>query len=190
MAKVLFVETTPNPLAMKLKLDQQVTTGGSRFYSKKDEAWDNPLAQRMFDIHGVDSLFFMEDFITVAKTPGGIWDFIFFQTNEVLMSFKEIQPLRVGKDGGGGPELSLGEFEKLSTDEQLAFIDRILNESIRPGLARDGGGLQVMGLKGNVLSIRYQGACGSCPSSTAQTLHYIENMLQNKVSSTLQVVPY
>ena len=99
MAKILSIEPTPNPLAFKLKLDQKVTVGGGKHYNKKDEAWDNGIAQRLFDVHGVDTLFFMDDFITVNKTPGGIWDFIFFQTNEILMAAKEIRPIVTGEAG-------------------------------------------------------------------------------------------
>jgi Fe-S cluster biogenesis protein NfuA len=40
----------------------------------------------------------------------------------------------------------------------------------------DGGDLQIVGLDGNVLSIRYYGACGSCPSSLAGTLSAIGNL--------------
>ena len=42
----------------------------------------------------------------------------------------------------------------------------------------DGGDLHVVGLSGNDLSIHYQGACGSCPSSTSGTLAAIQNLVR------------
>jgi Fe-S cluster biogenesis protein NfuA len=184
------VEPTPNPLAFKLRIDQQVTTGGSRNYLKKDDAYDNPLAQKFFGIHGVESLFFMDDFITINKTAGGIWDYIFFQANEVLMGEKNIAPVKGdGAAASGGADVTAEDFDKLSNDEKLAVIDRIIDQTIRPGLARDGGGLELLGLEGYVLKVKYQGACGSCPSSTAQTLNYINSMLQTRVSPHLTVMP-
>lgn len=192
MAKMLQIEPTPNPLAYKIRLDQKVTDGGSRHYAKKEEAYDNPLAQKFFDIHGVESVFFMEDFITVAKTSGGIWDFIFFKTNEILMEVREIRPIVTGEAGSKAKAVNgefWGEFEKLTSEERLTRINEVLDEKIRPGLARDGGGLTILGLEGNTLRVRYQGACGSCPSSTAQTLNYISTLLQERVSPDLSVMP-
>ena len=189
MARILQIEPTPNPLAYKLKLDQKVTVGGSRHYTKKEEAYDSPIAQKIFDIHGVESIFIMDDFIAVNKTVGGIWDFIFFKANEILMAAKDIVPLRLDEEGKKVETIAPNAFDKLPSEEKLAYIDRIVDETIRPGLARDGGGLKILSLRENVLVVRYQGACGSCPSSTAQTLNYISNMLQERVSPNLTVVP-
>lgn len=182
------LEPTPNPLAFKLRLDQKVTIGGGKQYNKKEECWDSPVAARLFDVHGVESVFLMDDFITINKTPGGIWDFVFFQANEILMSVKDIAPIRVGEENAF-KELKAEEFEKLSSEEKLVYIDRIIDETIRPGLARDGGNLKIIALEENTLRVQYQGACGSCPSSTGATLNYISNMLQSRVSPSLQVIP-
>jgi Fe-S cluster biogenesis protein NfuA len=69
----------------------------------------------------------------------------------------------------------------------LAKINSLLDDRVRPALAGDGGGLQVMGLDGKTLFIRYQGACGSCPSSTSGTLMAIQNLLQAEVDEELVV---
>ena len=189
MAHIEFVEPTPNPLAYKLILDQKVTLGVTRQYSKKEDAFENPLAVRFFDVHGVESVFFLDNVITVNKTQAGIWDFIFFMAQDIVMSAGEIVPIQDQATIQTAPNISYGEFEKLGVEEKLSYIDKVFDEAIRPGLARDGGGLKIIGLKDNVLTVKYQGACGSCPSSTAQTLTYISNIVQSKVSPTLQVQP-
>lgn len=188
MARIVMIEPTPNPLAFKLRLDQKVTVGGSRQYNKKEECWDLPFAGNLFDVHGVESVFALDDFLTITKTPGGIWDYIFFQATEILMAAKDIVPVRVG-DGAEFKNLDSEEFEQLPPDQKLSYIDRIIDETIRPGLARDGGNLKILGLDDNILRVQYQGACGSCPSSTGATLNYISNMLQSRVSPNLQVIP-
>ena len=58
----------------------------------------------------------------------------------------------------------------------------------RPALAGDGGYLEILGLKEHTLSIRYQGACGSCPSSLTGTLMAIEGMLKQEVDPDLEVI--
>ncbi len=190
MPRIQFAEPTPNPLAYKLRLDCKVTTGGGKQYGKKEECWDSPVAGRFFDIHGVESVFFMDDFITVNKTPGGIWDYIFYMANEVLVGFPEIKPLEIaGELSGPAKTVADGEFEKLSSEEKLTLIDQVIDQTIRPGLMRDGGDLKILGLEENRLLVQYQGACGSCPSSIGATLSYISNTLQSRVSPTLQVIP-
>jgi NFU1 iron-sulfur cluster scaffold homolog, mitochondrial len=69
---------------------------------------------------------------------------------------------------------------KLSPEDRdrLDKINAILDEQIRPYLQNDGGDLYVMGLEGNKLTVHYQGACGSCPSSLSGTLAGIENLVR------------
>jgi len=189
MPRILFAEPTPNPLAYKLRLDVKVTTGGGKQYNKKSECFENLVADKLFDVHGVESVFFMDDFITVNKTHGGIWDYIFYMTNEVLTAIPEIKPLEITNSQGPAKMVEDGEFEKMSQEEKLSLIDSVIDQSIRPGLMRDGGNLKILGLEENRLMVQYQGACGSCPSSTGATLSYIANTIQSRVSPNLQVVP-
>jgi Fe-S cluster biogenesis protein NfuA len=67
-------------------------------------------------------------------------------------------------------------------------INEILDERVRPALAGDGGWLEVLTLKDHTLAIRYQGACGSCPSSLTVTLMAIEGMLREEVDPEIEVV--
>ena len=64
----------------------------------------------------------------------------------------------------------------------------MLDHKVRPALAGDGGGLEVLGLEGNKVKIRYQGACGSCPSAITGTLMAIEGLLRRDINPTLEVV--
>ena len=75
-----------------------------------------------------------------------------------------------------------------SDDPRLLKINDILDEKVRPALMGDGGYLEVLGLKDHTLSIRYQGACGSCPSSLTGTLMAIEGMLKQEIDPELEVI--
>ena len=66
----------------------------------------------------------------------------------------------------------------------------LLDKRIRPGLAGDGGGLEIISFEGKTLQISYHGACGSCPSSTTGTLRYIETMLQDEVDPEIRVISF
>ena len=68
------------------------------------------------------------------------------------------------------------------------MIREILEEEILPFLQGDGGGLQIKALVDNQLFIRYEGACGTCPSASMGTLLAIENLVQMEVDPELEVV--
>ena len=75
-----------------------------------------------------------------------------------------------------------------SDDPKLVQINELLDERIRPYLAGDGGWLEVLDLEDHTLTIRYEGACGSCPSSLTGTLMAIENMIRDEVDPDISVV--
>ena len=75
------------------------------------------------------------------------------------------------------------------SNELLKQINILLDQKVRPALAGDGGGLEVLGLDGYTVRIRYQGACGSCPSSISGTLTAIEGLLKRDVNPAINVVP-
>jgi len=76
----------------------------------------------------------------------------------------------------------------MSDDPRLLRINEILDDKVRPALAGDGGYLEILELKNHTLKIRYQGACGSCPSSLTGTLMAIEGMLKQEVDPDLEVI--
>ncbi len=78
-------------------------------------------------------------------------------------------------------ELSPADQQRLDT------INTLLDEQVRPHLKSDGGDLHVVGLAGNLLSVHYQGACGTCPSAISGTLRGIENLLQS-IEPDLEVI--
>jgi Fe-S cluster biogenesis protein NfuA len=78
----------------------------------------------------------------------------------------------------------------LNDDDKIKIINKLLDERVRPGLAGDGGGLEIISFEGNTLQISYHGACGSCPSSTTGTLRYIEGMLQDEVDPEIRVISF
>lgn len=68
-------QSTPNPHAGKFVVDRQVVpTGGSRSYFGPDEAQDDPVGRALMELAGVRSVFMVDDFITVTKTPATEWD--------------------------------------------------------------------------------------------------------------------
>lgn len=67
-------QATPNPNAGKFVVDRAVVEGeASQSFFNEDDAQGNPLAEALMEVDGVDSLFMVEDFVTVTKTLDADW---------------------------------------------------------------------------------------------------------------------
>ncbi len=81
--KVIEVQPTPNPNAVKFMLDKPVADRTMSFFNK-DAARDHELASKLFEISGVSSLLLLGDFITVNKTPQTKWSQITGKVKKIL----------------------------------------------------------------------------------------------------------
>ena len=183
MPKISDIEETPNPNAVKFVLREPVTNGTVHSYSTAEQAQNDPLAKSLFDVGHVVSVFYMDRMITVEKDDEGDWD-------DLLPALAvPIRATEAANSGAAAAAAVGGAIAAVTSDDpQLIRINEILDEKVRPALMGDGGYLEVLGLKDHTLSIRYQGACGSCPSSLTGTLMAIEGMLKQEVDPELEVV--
>ncbi len=181
MPKIADIEETPNPNAVKFILKEPVTNGVARSFSSSVEAEADALAKSLFDVGDVESVFYMDRMITVEKSDEADWDELMPQLAVPIRAAESTTATAAAAVGGSIAAL-------VSDDPRLIQINEILDEKIRPALAGDGGWLEVLSLKEHTLSIRYQGACGSCPSSLSGTLMAIEGMLKQDVDPEIEVV--
>lgn len=178
MLMVQDVDMTPNPQALKFILNERLLNVETRSFQSKEEAQQDPLAKGVFEIEGVESVFYMDKFVTIEKHPEVGWGVIQKGLLNLLKNFDKSQI---------PPEEGVPEMTSEEESQILKQIKSILDERVRPALAGDGGGLEVMGLDGNILKIKYQGACGTCPSAIRGTLLAIENLLKREVDPNIQV---
>lgn len=187
--KVQTIQPTPNPNAFKFIVDQPLCKPGQTLsYNKPEDARNDVLAQGLFAVPGVTTLFFCDNFVTVSMTVAADWRAVAEQVTALLESHivdgETPVPEAPAEPQHDDP---LATIPKGGDPALLAQINALLDDRVRPALAGDGGGLQVMGLDGKTLFIRYQGACGSCPSSTAGTMMAIQNLLQTEIDDELVV---
>ncbi len=176
------VQATPNPNAWKFVLDKPVLNEGKATYSTPDEAAGNRLAIDLLSLEGVKQVHFFQNVITV--------------THRIDMDPEEIQPQVISviqtrmpvHNPNFGQSDSLKEARK-NLPQELQDIEAILDRTIRPGLQGDGGDIEVLSYENNKLMVRYQGACGTCPSATSGTLMAIEGILRDEYNSEIEVIP-
>jgi len=184
MPKIADIQETPNPNAVKFILKEPVSAGTSHSFKSLDAAGNDQLAKSLFDVGDVVSVFYMDKMITVEKVDSAEWDEIL---PALAVPIRAAQPVAAAKSAAATVGGAIAAAAS-SDDPKLREIDALLDERIRPYLAGDGGWLEIIGLEGNTLRIRYEGACGSCPSSLTGTLMAIENMIKDEIDPDIEVV--
>jgi Fe-S cluster biogenesis protein NfuA len=187
MPKIADIQETPNPNAVKFILKEPVSHGTSHSFKSADTASDNAFARSIFEVGNVVSVFYMDKMVTVEKSEDAEWDEIL---PDIAVPIRAAEPVMTsGGNGRSAAETVGGVIGAIvSDDPKLAEINELLDERIRPYLAGDGGWLEVLELENNVLKIRYEGACGSCPSSLTGTLMAIENMIKEEIDPNISVI--
>jgi Fe-S cluster biogenesis protein NfuA len=187
MPKISDIQETPNPNAVKFILKEPVTNGVARQFDAAEKAENDPLAKALFDTGRVVSVFYMDNMVTVEKDNEGDWDDLL---PELAVPIRAAESVTTTNAAASTDAQTIGGAlgAVMSDDPRLVQINEILDEKVRPALMSDGGYLEVLGIKNNTLSIRYQGACGSCPSSLTGTLMAIEGMIKQEVDPELDVI--
>jgi Fe-S cluster biogenesis protein NfuA len=188
MPKIADIQETPNPNAVKFILKEPVSHGTSHSFDSADKAKDDQLAQSLFDVGDVVSVFYMDKMITVEKTDEADWDEILPILAVPIRAAESVAASNGNGNGNAASAVGGAIAAAVSDNPVIAQINELLDEKIRPYLASDGGWLEVLDLEDKTLKIRYQGACGSCPSSLSGTLMAIENMIRDEIDEEIEVV--
>ncbi len=176
----MFVQTeiTPNPNSLKFLPGKIVSNHGSFEITKKDET-NNELIRNILSINGVEGIFLGKDFISINKNDEISWDeikhIVISLINDFYSSGKECV---IEKSLNEGQE-SLAEIEQQ--------IVKILDEKIRPAVAKDGGDIKFKEFKDGVVKVQLQGSCSGCPSSTMTLKQGVQNLLCHYIPEVKQV---
>ena len=177
----MFVQTevTPNPNSLKFLPGKTVSNSGPYEITNKDEI-QNELVRNILSINGVVSIFLGQDFISVNKNENIKWDeikhIVISLINDFYMDGKEFVIDENTKE----------KVSDLSEIEQK--IVKILEQKIRPAVARDGGDIKFKEFKDGAVKVQLQGSCSGCPSSTMTLKQGVKNLLCHYLPEVKEVV--
>ena len=173
------IEITPNPNSLKFIPGKIVSNGGSFEITKKDNI-QNELIRNILSINGVEGIFLSKDFISVNKYDEISWDeikhIVISLINDFYASGKEFV---INKDLNEATD-NFNEIEKK--------IIQILDQKIRPAVAKDGGDIKFKEFKDGVVKVQLQGSCSGCPSSTMTLKQGVQNLLCHYLPEVKEVV--
>ena len=166
----MFVQTeiTPNPNSLKFLPGKNVSNKGSFEITQKDQT-NNELVKNLLSINGVEGIFLGKDFISINKYDDVSWDEI-----------KHIAISLINDFYSSGKECVV-ENTLIENNENLKDIEKkivkILDEKIRPAVAKDGGDIKFKEFKDGIVKVQLQGSCSGCPSSTMTLKQGVQNLL-------------
>ena len=177
----MFIQTevTPNPNSLKFLPGRKVSNSGPYEITKKEDV-QNELVRNILSVNGVDGIFLGEDFISVNKNDLIKWDEIKHIVISLINDFYSDGNEFVIDENANKQNSNLNEIEQR--------IVKILDEKIRPAVARDGGDIKFKEFKDGIVKVQLQGSCSGCPSSTMTLKQGVQNLLCHYLPEVKEVV--
>ena len=177
----MFVQTevTPNPNSLKFLPGKKVSNSGPYEITNKEEI-QNELVRNILSVNGVEGIFLGQDFISVNKNDNIKWE----EIKHIVISL-------INDFYAQGKEFVIDENikeEDLDLSEIESKIVKILEEKIRPAVARDGGDIKFKEFKDGIVKVQLQGSCSGCPSSTMTLKQGVQNLLCHYIPEVKEVV--
>ena len=173
------IEITPNPNSLKFLPGKTVSNSGPYEIINKDD-FQNELVRNILSINGVKGVFLGEDFISVNKDDLTKWDDLKHIVISFINDFYSDGNEFVIDENLEEQNSNLGEIEQK--------IVKILNQKIRPAVARDGGDIKFKEFKDGIVKVQLQGSCSGCPSSTMTLKQGVQNLLCHYLPEVKEVV--
>ena len=172
-------ETTPNPNSLKFLPGKIVSNNGSYEITKKDDT-KNHLIRNLLSVNGVEGIFLGKDFISINKNDYTSWDEIKHIAISLINDFYK-----------GGKECVI-EKNLDEVNENLEEIEKkivqVLDQKVRPAVAKDGGDIKFKEFKDGIVKVQLQGSCSGCPSSTMTLKQGVQNLLCHYVPEVKEVI--
>ncbi len=188
----MFIQTeaTPNPATLKFIPGRTVLGSGTMEFTSREAAARSPLAEKLFGVPGVTSVFYGSDFVTVTKDDSDWQHLKPAILGAIMEHYMSGAPLLA--DGTAGNDEALDEEDEFfneSDADTVAQIKDLIETRVRPAVANDGGDITFRGFKDGVVYLNMKGSCSGCPSSTATLQHGIQNLLKHFVPDVVEVRP-
>ena len=177
----MFIQTeiTPNPNSLKFIPGKIVSNSGQLEITKKNQI-DNDLVKNLLSINGVTGVFLGKDFLSINKDKNIDWEDIKHIAQSLIGEF-----YLEGKDfiyDGNITDENEKEFQEIEKK-----IIKILDDKIRPAVARDGGDIQLKEYKNGIVKVQLKGSCSGCPSSTMTLKQGVQNLLKHYIPEVKEV---
>ena len=175
------IQNTPNPNSLKFLPGKKVSEVGPIEILDINKS-NNELVKNILSIHGVRGIFLYEDFLSVNKKSDTDWSDIKHVVISYINDFYD----------KGNVSVINKSLNKKASDNNLGEIEKkiihVLETKVRPAVSKDGGDIIFKDFKDGKVTVKLQGSCSGCPSSTLTSKRGVENLLNHYVPEVKEVI--
>lgn len=192
-----YVESTPNPAALKFVANKlMIENGATAGYTNVSEAEKAPLIKKLFEFPFVKHLFVAQNYVTVTRNDSVTWDDVMIELRLFITDYlnkggeiiNELPTKEVAVDSSfSKKETVFTEHAVPNTDVENKIVE-ILEQYIRPAVEQDGGSIVFKSFNEGIVTVQMKGACSGCPSSTMTLKSGIEALLKRLLPDDVKEV--
>ena len=179
---MIITELTPNPDSLKFLSEKVISTVGTEEFQKKDfKKIDNNFVKNLLNLKGVELVLLADNFLSVKKSKEISWDILKPTVISHMNDYfeKNDKPILDKKNKTNEDKLDIGEVEDR--------IIKVLDEKVRPAVAKDGGDIKFKSFKDGIVLVELRGSCSGCPSSLMTLKQGVQNLLCHYVQEVKSV---
>ena len=171
---VIEIQETPDINVINFFPPEPLLKEGSAEFVDAKSIRRSPLAEHIFDLGGIASLFITADMISVTKTENASWDILKPQIMAEIMDY-----LATGED--------VVTQNNNTNNDTTSQITALLNARIRPAVKKDGGDIKFISFEEGVVLVEMQGSCKGCPYAMRTLKDGVERILKTYIPEVREV---
>ena len=190
---LIYTEQTPNPESLKFVTNRMLHRGTADFREAAlAEEW-SPIAEFLFKAPYVKSVYICNNFVTVTKELNYAWEDIMLKLKSDIKDYIT-EGGTIIKDGFAEAMAELEEDQGVDyqyTGDEAEIVKKIkelIATYVKPAVEMDGGNIEFKSWDDGIVTVKMQGACSGCPSSTVTLQAGIEGMLKRMIPQVKEVV--
>jgi Fe-S cluster biogenesis protein NfuA len=155
-------------------VDRPVHSGTVAF-SAAEEAGDNELATKLFQVPGITRVELDGYKVTVSQSGAEDWRQLGKRIGSTIRNFLNPPP-------------EIPEGDRLPPDHIRTRVQQVLDEMINPGVAAHGGFVELLDVQDDNVFIRMGGGCQGCGAADVTLKMGIEKLIRENVPQVREVL--
>lgn len=190
---LIYTEQTPNPESLKFVTNRMLYRGTADFREQSLAGEWSPLAEFLFKMPYVRGVYICNNFVTVTKEMNYNWEDIMLKLKNDIKDYINDGGV-ILKEGFAEAMAELEEEEGVEyqyTGDEAEIVKKIkelIETYVKPAVEMDGGNIEFKSWDNGIVTVKMQGACSGCPSSTVTLQAGIEGMLKRMIPQVQGVV--
>ena len=171
-----------DPDTCKFTVSRSLYPGGSCFFASREGAAGSPLAERLFALDGVASVFIADQVVIIGKMPGAAWIGLKAAIGaairaQLISGLPAILETATRRGTLGRSDAELG-----------AAVQELLDREVNHSIANHGGKISLVEVQDGRLFITMSGGCQGCASSQVTLRQGFEVMVKRVAPEITEIV--